>query len=160
MEYKGSNSDDSGVVQLYAYYNYAVNRHFSLEVGVNVGADFDKWECEKVDKNDWNCFDTDNDHFGLGVDEIEFSNVVIAIKGTLPLSKRNSLYGKLGVQAYSYDISSDNITVVDDSGTGLYLAAGWQYRWDFGLGMNVGYEAIDMGKLDTFTLNTGISYQF
>ncbi|NQY89167.1 MAG: porin family protein [Colwellia sp.] len=160
VEYKGSSSDDGGVVQFYSYYNYAVNGNFSLEVGLNVAADVDVWECEEVNHNDWRCSDINDNLFGQGADEIEFSNLVLAVKGTLPLSQRNSLYVKVGVQSYRYDLYSSNETIADDSGTGLYLAAGWQYRWDFGLGINVGYEAFNMGDLDTYTLNTGLSYQF
>ena len=96
----------------------------------------------------------------MNADEVEYSNLVVAIKGKLPLSQRNSLYAKIGAQYYDYDINRGNKTIVSDADIGLYLAAGWQYRWDMGLGMNAGYETYDMGDLTTFTLNVGISYQF
>ena len=54
VEYKGSNSDDDGVIQVYSYYNYAVTQHFSLELGLNIGNDADKWECHEISNDNWN----------------------------------------------------------------------------------------------------------
>jgi len=161
VEYKGiDNNNDDGVVQLYGYYNYAVSQHFSLELGLNIGTDAENWDCYETDNDNWHCSTNNNNLFGLAVDEIEYSNLVVAVKGKLPLSERNSLYGKVGAQYYDYDINRKNRTLIHDSDIGLYLAAGWQYQWDMGIGMDVGYEAIDMGDLDTYTLNIGMSYQF
>jgi len=160
VEFEGIDTDNGGVGQFYSYYNYAVNRNFAIELGINIGGDIDDWECREVSDNDWHCTDLNHDLFGQGIDDIEFTSVVLAAKGILPLSKRNSLYGKLGIHNYHYDLFSNNHKVADDSGIGLYLAAGWEYRWDSGLGLNVGYEAYDMDDLETFTLNTGLSYQF
>ena len=49
---------------------------------------------------------------------------------------------------------------VFDSGTGLFLEAGWQYQWDLGIGMNVGLRYQDMGDLTFTSSNVGISYSF
>ena len=160
VEYVISNNGDDGVVQLYGFYNYAFSQHFSLELGLNIGADIDDWDCYETYNDDWHCSTNNDSLFGLDVDEVEYSNLVVAVKGTLPLSQRNSLYGKIGAHYYDYDINRNNRTIINDSDIGVYLAAGWQYRWDMGLGMNAGYEAYDMGDLETFTLNVGISYQF
>jgi len=160
-EYKNiNNNSNDGVVQIYSYYNYAVTQHFSLELGLNFGADSESWDCHETYNDNWHCSTNNNNLFGLRLDEIEYSNLVVAVKGKLPLSERNSLYGKIGAQYYDYDINRQNHTIIHDSDIGLYLAAGWQYQWDMGIGMDVGYEAIDMGDLDTYTLNIGMSYQF
>lgn len=132
----------------------------SLDLGLNVGANIDKWECEELNNEDWHCFDVDNNFFDQDIEDINYANIVIAAKGTFPLSARNSLYAKLGAQLYSYELESDVRPIQEDDGIGLYFSAGWQYQWDNGLGMHLGYEAYDMGDLETFTLNTGLNYRF
>lgn len=161
IEYKNSSYDGDGVVQVYGFYNYAFTDQLSLEVGVNIGADVDDWDCYEDRNDDWHC-STNNEQslFGLEVDEVEYTNLVTAIKGVVPLSTRNSLYAKVGAQFYDYELNRSNRTLFDDNGVGLYLAAGWQYEWDMGIGMNVGLEKYDMGDLDSSVLNVGMSYRF
>lgn len=160
VEYKNSNSDNDGVGQIYTYYNYAFTENVFLELGFNAGSDSSSWECHETANDDWLCSSNNDSLFGLAVDEVNYSNFVVAAKGTLPLSQRNSLYAKVGAQYYDYDINRRNKNIIHDSDIGLYLAAGWQYQWDMGIGMDVGYEMFDMGDLDTYTLNVGMSYQF
>ena len=83
-----------------------------------------------------------------------------AIKGDIDLSQRNSLYGKIGAQYYDYEFSRNDRFIEGDSGTGLFLEAGWQYRWDLGIGMNAGLRYQDMGDLEFTSANVGISYTF
>jgi len=40
------------------------------------------------------------------------------------------------------------------------LEAGWEYRWDMGIGMNLGLQYQKMNDLTSNTLNLGISYAF
>ena len=70
------------------------------------------------------------------------------------------MFAKLGGQFYDYEINYRDNTDTDESGFGLFAEAGWQYRWDFGLGLNAGLQFIDMGNLDTTTFTAGVSYQF
>lgn len=161
LEFNNSSYDGDGVAHVYGFYNYAYTEHLSLEVGLNIGADVDNFECYEAGHDDWHCsINNDDSLFDLGVDEVEYSNVVAAIKGIIPLSKRNSLYGKVGAQFYDYELSRHNRILFDDSGVGLYLAAGWQYQWDMGLGMNVGFEKYDMRDLESNVLSIGMSYSF
>lgn len=161
IEFNNSSRDGDGVVQVYGFYNYAFTENMSLEAGLNVGADVDDWDCYEDKDDDWHC-STNNDHslFGLGVDEIKYTNLVAAVKGILPLSAHNSLYAKVGAQFYDYELSRRNRTLFDDDGVGLYLAVGWQYEWDMGIGMSAGYERYDMGDLESSTVNVGINYNF
>lgn len=161
IEFNNVSADGDGVVQVYGFYNYAFTENLSLEVGLNIGADVDDWECYEDRHDDWHCSTNNNDSlFGLDVDQVEYSNLVTAIKGVVPLSARNSLYAKVGAQFYDYELSRHNRTLFDDNGVGLYLAAGWQYAWDMGIGMNVGLEKYDMGDLDSAAFNVGMSYRF
>jgi hypothetical protein len=156
-DYERSHFSDDGVIQLYGYYNYAINKQVAIEVGINSGSDWG-WDCDNdYDNDDWDC---DTGWFDWDDDDIEYTNFVIAAKGSIPLSKRNSLFAKLGGQFYDYEINYRDNTDTDESGFGLFAEAGWQYRWDFGLGLNAGLQFIDMGNLDTSTFTAGVSYQF
>jgi hypothetical protein len=161
LEFRDSKASDNSVAQVYAFYNYALTEQFSLEAGLNIGLDIDNWDCYEDTYDDWHCTTRNNKSmFGLGVDEVEYSNIVAAVKGIVPLSKRNSLYAKLGANYYDYELSRNHRTLYSDTGLGLYVAAGWQYEWDSGIGMNVGLEKYQMGSLDSLTSNIGISYRF
>ena len=96
----------------------------------------------------------------MDADKLEYSNLVIAAKGNYALSQRNSLYGKLGVQFYDYEISKSKSILVEEDGVGLFLEAGWGYQWDNGLAVNVGIQSIDMGDLDTAGATIGMRYHF
>ena len=161
IEFRGSSYDGDGISQVYGFYNYAFTENFIVEVGLNVGADIDDWDCYEDENDDWHCSTNNDDSlFGLDVDEVEYFNSVAAVKGVIPVAEHNSLYGKIGAHYYDYEISRRNRTVYDDTGIGLYLAAGWQYKWDMGIGMNAGIETYDMDELDSTTLNVGINYSF
>lgn len=157
VELKGSPDED--YTNFYSYYNYKLNQTLSLEVGLNFGFDASDWECEDFD-NGFTCRDRNDSMFGIGADELEVTSLVLAGKAAIPLSKRNSLYAKLGANIYDYEILRDDRLLLEDSGTGVYLEAGWQYAWDFGLGMDAGVQYFDMGDLDSVTFGVGVNYQF
>jgi len=159
-EYKNSTKDGDGAGQLYLHYNYAINKMFSVEVGLNNATDIDDWECNDDNKDKFTCTKNDIKLFGLDADELEYTNLVIAAKGQYSLTQRNSLYAKIGVQFYDYDISNDNEKLKSDDGAGLFLAAGWQYQWDNGFALNAGLQSMKMGDLKIAGSTLGMSYQF
>ena len=152
-------SPDEDYTNFYSYYNYKLNQTLSMEVGLNFGFDASDWECEDFD-NGFTCRDRNDSMFGIGADELEVTSLVLAGKAAIPLSKRNSLYAILGANIYDYEILRDDRLLLEDSGTGVYLEAGWQYAWDFGLGMDAGVQYFDMGDLDSVTFGVGVNYQF
>lgn len=159
-QYKNSEQDGGGVAQLYLHYNYAFNEMFSLEVGLNGAQDADDWDCSDKKEDKFTCSKNEKKLFGMDADKLEYSNLVIAAKGNYALSQRNSLYGKLGVQFYDYEISKSKSILVEEDGVGLFLEAGWGYQWDNGLAVNVGIQSIDMGDLDTAGATIGMRYHF
>lgn len=160
-EYKNSHNDGDGFVQSYLYYNYQVIENFSVEVAYTGAQELNTWECKEHDNDDWTCHYDDNDPiFNLAATNFDLDGFVAAIKGDISLSKRNSLYGKIGAQYYDYEFTRNDRFIEGDSGTGLLLEAGWQYRWDLGIGMNVGLRYQDMGDLTFKSSNVGISYSF
>ena len=95
----------------------------------------------------------------LHVDDLA-SAVVFALKTDLSLSKRNRLFAKVGAAFYDYQIDLDHSRVTDEDGTGLFLEAGWEYRWDNGFGLNASLQHQDADDLELDTFNIGISYSF
>ncbi|GAA0813546.1 hypothetical protein GCM10009111_09090 [Colwellia asteriadis] len=161
-EYKNSSKDGDGFIQSYLYYNYQAFEHISFEIAYSGATEFDDWDCdEDEDDNSWTCsFNSNQNIFNLRANEFELNSAVIAIKGNLPISKRNSLYGKIGAQYYDYDFSLNDYNIEGDNGVGTLLEAGWQYQWDMGIGMNAGLRYQDLGDLSFISSNVGISYLF
>lgn len=129
-------------------------------MGLLAGGDAD-WDCKKV-SDKWECY-SDNDRkdtFELAADNLELGALVVAIKTDLLLSKRNKIYGKAGLSYYDYELDLDFVQIADEDGVGFMLEAGWEYRWDMGIGMNVGLQHHKMSDLKSNTLNVGISYAF
>lgn len=142
------------------FYNYQALEHFSVEVAYNAAIELDSWECEEKYDDKWTCDTNNKPMFGLLATEFELDGFVVAIKGQIPISQRNSLYGKLGAQYYDYSFSRNGYTVESEYGTGVLFEAGWQYQWDMGIGMNVGLRYQDLGDLTLKSQNIGISYAF
>ncbi len=159
-EYKNSTKDGDGFAQAYLFYNYQLFNNISLEVGYNGATELDNWECEEEEDDKWTCGQNNKPIFGLAADEFVLDGFVAALKGHVAISQRNSLYGKIGAQYYDYDFRRDGDFVEGDSGTGLFIEAGWQYRWNCGIGMNVGLRYQDMDDLTFTSPNIGINYAF
>lgn len=160
IDYKGKDTDGTGVGQSYLYYNYQFLPHYYLEVGLVRAEDVDDWQCEEAGESAWDCKADGNNHFSLDVDHYSQDSLVLALKTDLNLSKRNSLYAKLGAEFYEYELSVDHNKLADESGVGLFLAAGWKYRWDNGMGINAGVEHHDLGDLERTSATFGVSYSF
>jgi opacity protein-like surface antigen len=160
IEYKGKDTDGEGVGLSYLYYNYQFSPSYYLEVGLVGAADIDDWECKEKSGNSWDCFSDYDNNFDLQADNFEYGAVVLALKTDLSLSKRNRLYAKVGAAFYDYKIDLDHTRITDESGTGLFLEAGWEYRWDNGFGLNTSLQYQGAGDLDIDTFNVGISYAF
>lgn len=158
MEYKDQKGEGYGTS--YLYYNYQFAPFYSLEVGLLGGTDAD-WHCREVG-SEYECYSDDDkkDIFALDADKLELGAIVVAIKTDVALSKRNSLYGKAGLSLYNYELELNKQEIADEDGVGFMLEAGWEYRWDMGIGMNLGLQYQKMNDLTSNTLNLGISYAF
>lgn len=159
-EYKGSSEDGDGVAHVYTYYNYAFSSDYSVETGITAGTDADDWKCTEVNGNEWVCRSDNRPIFDLQADKLEYSTIVMALKAKYQLSKRNSLYAKVGGQFYDYEFSRNNARVADKSGFGALIEGGWEIRWSSGWGLNAAYQYSDMGDLEVTSFNVGTSYSF
>lgn len=160
IKFKGVDSNGEGLGQSYLYYNYKFSPNYYLELGLMGGEDVNDWDCEKDSDDQWACYSGYHQKTDLQIDNFEYSALVVALKTDLSLSKRNSLYGKVGVSYYDYELDLEHSRVADDKGIGLFLEAGWEYRWDMGIGMNIGLQHQKMNDLKANTFNIGISYSF
>lgn len=160
LEYKSKGTDNQGVAKSYLYYNYQFTNYFSAEVALVGASDVDDWECSKNADDEYTCYSDDSDDFEIVADDFDFGSVVVAIRGDLPLSKHNSLYGKIGAEFYDYEFGLNREKTIKEDGTGLFAELGWQYRWDNGLGLNASYQFHNVGDLEMKGLNLGISYAF
>jgi hypothetical protein len=160
IEYKGKDTDGEGVALSYLYYNYQFAPSYYLEIGLAGAEDFNDWECEEKGENNWDCLSDYDNKFDLQADNFEYDAVVLALKTDLSLSKRNRLYAKIGAAFYDYQLDLDHSRIADESGTGLFLEAGWEYRWDNGFGLNSSLQHQDAGDLEIDSFNIGISYAF
>ena len=158
--YKGSSKDGDGVGQAYIYYNYQFSPILALEIGLNGGKEADDWKCTEENDNKFTCINNDKPLFDLDANKLEYGNIVVAGKGKYALTTNNSVYGKLGVNFYDYEIKQNSKILNSDDGVGLFAELGWEYSFNNGIGVNVAYQYTDMGSLDTSTLGVGLSYRF
>jgi len=159
LEYNNQDTDNEGMASSYLYYNYKLSQNYYLEVGATGAEDIDDWDCDKNNSGDWECF-SDGSKLDLIADDFDYKALVIALKTDLSLSKRNSIYGKVGALFYDYEMELRSNKTVKEEGTGYMLEAGWAYRWDSGMGMNVGWQYQDASDLKLSALNVGINYAF
>ncbi|BBN80900.1 membrane protein [Pseudoalteromonas sp. A25] len=158
--YKSSKQDGDGVMSLYLYYNYQFNETWALEIGLNGGTEIDDWNCKELNNKKFICDRNDELLFGIGADELNYNNLVVATKGQFQLTKNSYLYGKIGGQYYDYEIAKNNSKILNQDGLGMFAEGGWQYDWDNGFAFNAGIQYLTMGDLDISSLNVGMSYRF
>ncbi|GLX77977.1 membrane protein [Thalassotalea insulae] len=160
LEYKGKDTDNQGVGTSYLYYNYQFMPGLYLEAGLLGAEDVEDWQCKNNAGGSLECFNDDTEHVELLADDFDFGSVIVALKGELKVSKRNAFYAKIGAEFYDYQFDLEREKIVDEDGTGIYAEAGWQYRWDAGIGLNAGFQMHNLGDLDMSTFNIGVSYLF
>ena len=160
LEHKGKDTDGQGVGHSYLYYNYQFMPNYYAEVGVLGGEDIDDWQCNDDINGKLECYTDNSDNFEFDTDNFDYGAITIALKTDLKLSKRNKLYAKVGAEFYEYQFKLDRKEIIDENGVGLLLEAGWEYRWDSGIGLNTAMQYHDMGDLEMSSLNIGISYAF
>lgn len=160
LEYKGKNTDSQGVGQSYLYYNYQFMPNYYAEVALIGAVDIDDWQCKNNTSDELECYTDDSDNFELKADNFIFGSLVLALKTDMKLSERNKLYAKVGAEFYNYEFELFREKIIDEDGVGLFLEAGWEYRWDNGMGVNAAIQYHNLGDLEMETFNLGVSYAF
>ncbi|WP_434340004.1 porin family protein [Motilimonas cestriensis] len=138
----GQPEEDDGYSSFDVYYRYLFDSHFGLELGyMNAGS------VGMGSRNDNSVYQRSE-------------GIRIAGVGQYSLSQRNSLYAKAGLAHFNVDYNSIIGESGEQSTTGFYSAAGWQYRFDFGLGLNVEYQYIPVDDFKVRGVAIGASYRF
>ena len=93
--------------------------------------------------------------------KIDYSAILFTAKANYPVSIRNSVYLKVNAIQYDYDVVDDNEVVYSEDDNDFGFSLGWEYEFDNGIGINAGYEVLNLGKhIDIKGFNIGISYRF
>lgn len=92
------------------------------------------------------------------VNDIRYKGIRSTHYAQFPVSIGNSLYVKLGANAHRVDYTLNKIDE-SNSSVGFYGAAGWQYRFDLGVGINIEYQYIPMSRLDVKSIGFGVNYR-
>lgn len=159
-KYKSSSADGDGVAHLYSFYNYRLTPQLSVELGFSGGTELDDWSCNRDTNNEWVCRSDNQPIFNLQADKLNYHNSVFAAKAQLPLSKSNSIYGKIGGHYFDYEFKRNSTKLDNDSGFGFIAEAGWQYQFQSGFRIHAAYQYMDMKDLDVSSFSTGLSYAF
>ena len=156
ISFKGKDSKNQSVWKINGFYNMKLSEHFSIETGLSFANDLDDLEC-KYNQDDYvvKCVNKD-----LYADKFEYRAIYIAARAQVALSKRNSLYGKIGANYFDYDLRLFQGANIDDNSLGWQSEIGWQYQWDNGLGIQAGLQYSDAGDVELNTTHLGISYSF
>ena len=162
IDHKSFSNDEDGTAQVMFYVDYYFKPGWAVEVGVNNGTNVQDWICDRSD------IDTDDDYCTVGEEsdsdtfesDLDFTNLILAVRFDKQLSTNNFVYGKLGAQYFDYEMTDNNTVFEEDTGTGIYSELGWKYQWSNNLNVNVGYQHIAMGDLTTSSVTSGIGYRF
>ncbi len=162
IDHKSFGNDKDGVAQIMLYLDYYFTPGWAIEVGVNKGSNVQDWVCENDDDVDEDyCVSDDDSNPDSFKSDLDYSNVVVAVRFDTALSEHNFIYGKLGAQYFDYEMTdSNNHVFEEDSGTGIYSELGWKYQWSNNVSINAGYQYIAMSKLTTSALAIGVGYRF
>ena len=140
---KGVSSDD-GVAHASFRYSYEILPTYEVELGYTVGSDVDDFL-----------------FLGLFEDvELDYEAFTLSAQKSWSISKRNSLYAKLGTSSFDYEYTENDKVLVDDSGMGFVAGVGWQLRFPSGFGLSAGFEYHQMKDLKVKAYTLGMNYKF
>ena len=127
-------------------YHYNLNTYFSVGVGYLNG---DSSNADGVFLDSF----TDS--------KIDYNSSFLSAIINYPLTKRSSLYLKANAMSYGYDIIDDNKTFYKEEGSDFGYGLGWRYVTDSGIGLDFGYEVLNLGsRIEIEGFSAGVSYNF
>jgi hypothetical protein len=162
IDHKSFNNDEDGTAQVMFYVDYYFKPGWSVEVGVNNGTNVQDWICRRsdIDTDDNYCDVDDGSGSNTFESDLDFINLILAVRFDKQISTNSFVYGKLGAQYFDYEMTDNNTVFEEDTGTGIYSELGWKYQWSNNVNVNIGYQHIAMGDLTTSAVTTGIGYRF
>lgn len=95
--------------------------------------------------------------------DFAYAGIRTAAYAQVHASESNLFYAKLGLSAnrltYNRIINKQEIDE-HHSGVDFYGAAGWEYQFDNGLGVNLEYQYVPVQKLTVKNVFFGLNYRF
>jgi len=139
-----SETDDSESVVGFNY-GYQYSENWAINVGKTSGSSFCIVTCAEISST---------------VRTLGYNSYNLNVKGSIPLSNRWSMFGKLGLNHYDLEFSGADRISLTDNGVGALLATGFEFRAHNGFG--IGFEAtwLDMGNISAENYTINFSYMF
>jgi opacity protein-like surface antigen len=155
-------SDEDGTGQVMLYLDYYFKPDWAVEVGLNTGTNVQDWICdhEYIDVDDDYCVSNDESTTSSPESDVDFYNIIVALRYDKKATANSFVYGKLGAQYFDYEMKEGNTIFEEDSGTGIFSELGWRHEWSNNLTVNVGYQFLGMGDLSTSSVTSGLGYRF
>jgi hypothetical protein len=162
IDHDSFSNDQDGAAQVMFYLDYYFKPGWAIEVGVNTGTNVQDWICENddIDSDDTYCTSSNESNPGSFESDLDFSNIIIAVRYDKQVSTNSFVYAKLGAQYFDYEMTDNNAVFEEDTGTGLYSELGWKYQWSNNMNASVGYQHIAMADLTTSSVTFGVGYSF
>ncbi len=91
---------------------------------------------------------------------MDYDSYLLTIKGSVPISKRWSVFGKLGANSYNLEFSGDDRASLLNNGVGGVLAAGFNFRAYNGFGLDIEVTLLDMDIVSATSTTVNVSYMF
>lgn len=135
-------------------YQYNITEYFSIGLG------YLKGDSSKTDGLIIDLY-TDSNIDLFTDSKIDYRSILFSASANYPISKRNYLYLKVNALSYDYDIVDDNEVVFNEDGHDFGYSLGWKYKFDNGIGLNTGYEVLNLGEyIEIVGVKIGVSYYF
>ena len=96
----------------------------------------------------------------LNIRHIDYNALILNVQGSLPLSERWSMFGKLGFNYYRSDFYGGNKPRINNNGLGSFAAAGFNFRAFNGFGLGFEGKKLSMGDIDSTIYSLNFSYMF
>jgi len=91
---------------------------------------------------------------------VDYDSYLLTLKGSVPISKRWSVFGKLGANSYDLEFSGDDRVSLVNNGVGGVLAAGFNFRAYNGFGLDIEVTLLDMDIVSATSTTVNVSYMF
>jgi hypothetical protein len=92
--------------------------------------------------------------------KLNYDSYLSGIKGSLQLSQRWALFGKLGVNYYKTEFADNKQSNDSQTGIGVFAATGFDFRAYNGFGLGFESKWLDMGELKSVNYTLNFSYRF
>lgn len=160
IDHDSFNRDQDGAVHTMFYVDYYFKDGWAIETAINSGSNVQDWICENVEDTDNYCTSSDEGSSNSFESDIEFTNVILALRYDRKLTQNIFAYGKLGAQYFDYEMKAENSVFEEDDGAGIFSELGFQYQWSNNINVNIGYQFIGMNDLSTQALTVVLGYRF